>query len=119
MIQRLTLASVAASLAVLALASCSASGSGGTSSTHAVAGTPKCTNLIGKPVSSDQPCNGDGGTYDGPGSFGCYPGSSGDQQGSGYWYEFGKVTVYGRDGGVWKLGPDSMSIGDMAKALGC
>jgi hypothetical protein len=54
------------------------------------------------------------------GSGGCYP--SGKRDGKYYWVSYpedGSKMLFGRPGGKWASGPDSMDMGNMGQKIGC
>jgi hypothetical protein len=73
-----------------------------------------CASLVGQPVRPRARCGNTGVSA----SAGCY--SSGARRGDYYWMDTGTGhVVYGRPGGVWRIGAKPLSRGAMATQIGC
>lgn len=73
-----------------------------------------CASLVGHPVRPRARCGSTGVSA----SAGCY--SSGTRRGDYYWMDTGTgQVVYGRPGGVWRIGAKPLSRGAMATQIGC
>jgi hypothetical protein len=117
--RRATLLLFLAAVALVVATGCSAdAGRGG----FRVAGHHKaadvaavsCASLVGQPVRPRARCGSTGVSA----SAGCY--SSGARQGDYYWMDAGTGhVVYGRPGGVWRIGAKPLSRGAMATQIGC